>query len=162
MFLCLALALYEILAREFQNNKPNFKQNLNETKLFKLQSRSQSATASTDRTRHSRKYHFSSPDLGKKGNICFRQRIRYKRPPKFLSSRKTKLLPAIPLRPASPDANRYSLYEFNTTYASATDTYNSLSARCGAVIKSTDGNRKPVYSFDQRRRTTRCSTTSVQ
>ena len=100
MFLCLALALCEILAREFQNNKPNFKQNLNRTKLFKLQSRSQTATASTDRTRHPRKYQFSSPDLGKKGNICFRQRIRYKRPPKFLSSRKTKLLPAIPLRPA--------------------------------------------------------------
>ena len=100
MFLCLALALCEILAREFQNKKQNSKQNLNRTKLFKLQSRSQSATASTDRTRHPRKYHFSSPDLGKKGNICFRQRIRYKRPPKFLSSRKTKLLPAIPLRPA--------------------------------------------------------------
>ena len=100
MFLCLALALCEILAREFQNNKSNFKQNLNRTKLFKLQSRSQTATASTDRTRHPRKYQFSSPDLGKKGNICFRQRIRYKRPPKFLSSRKTKLLPAIPLRPA--------------------------------------------------------------
>ena len=100
MFLCLALALCEILAREFQNNKTNFKQNLNRTKLFKLQSRSQTATASTDRTRHPRKYQFSSPDLGKKGNICFRQRIRYKRPPKFLSSRKTKLLPAIPLRPA--------------------------------------------------------------
>ena len=100
MFLCLALALCEILAREIQNNKPNFKQNLNRTKLFKLQSRSQTATASTDRTRHPRKYQFSSPDLGKKGNICFRQRIRYKRPPKFLSSRKTKLLPAIPLRPA--------------------------------------------------------------
>ena len=100
MFLCLALALCEILAREFQNNKTNFKQNLNRTKLFKLQSRSQTATASTDRTRHPRKYQFSSPDLGKKGNICFRQRIKYKRPPKFLSSRKTKLLPAIPLRPA--------------------------------------------------------------
>ena len=90
----------EILAREFQNNKTTLKHNLNRTKLFKLQSRSQTATASTDRTRHPRKYQFSSPDLGKKGNICFRQRIRYKRPPKFLSSRKTKLLPAIPLRPA--------------------------------------------------------------
>ena len=100
MFLCLALALCEILAREFQNNKTTLKHNLNRTKLFKLQSRSQTATASTDRTRHPRKYQFSSPDLGKKGNICFRQRIRYKRPPKFLSSRKTKLLPAIPLRPA--------------------------------------------------------------
>ena len=100
MFLCLALALCEILAREFQNKKPNSIQKLNRTKLFKLQSRSQTATASTDRTRHPRKYQFSSPDLGKKGNICFRQRIKYKRPPKFLSSRKTKLLPAIPLRPA--------------------------------------------------------------
>ena len=100
MFLCLALALCEILAREFQNNKTTLKHNLNRTKLFKLQSRSQTATASTDRTRHPRKYQFSSPDLGKKGNICFRQRIKYKRPPKFLSSRKTKLLLAIPLRPA--------------------------------------------------------------
>ena len=66
MFLCLALALCEILAREFQNNKPNFTQNLNRTKLFKLQSRSQTATASTDRKRHPRKYQFSSPDLGKR------------------------------------------------------------------------------------------------
>ena len=103
MFLCLALALCEILAREFQNKKytPKIKQKLKRTKLFKLQSRSQSTTASnTDRILHLQKYHFSSPDLDKKGNICFCLRIRYKRPPKFLFSRKTKLLQAIPLRPA--------------------------------------------------------------
>ena len=33
MFLCLALALCEILAREFQNNKSNFKQKFKQNKI---------------------------------------------------------------------------------------------------------------------------------
>ena len=33
MFLCLALALCEILAREFQNNKPNFKTKFKQNKI---------------------------------------------------------------------------------------------------------------------------------
>ena len=105
MFLCLALALCEILAREFQNKniKQKSPQIIKRTNLFKLQSRSQSTTSiasNTDRTLHLQKYLFSFPGFDKKGNICFCLRIRYKRPPKFLFSRKTKLLQAIPLRPA--------------------------------------------------------------
>ena len=67
-----------------------------------------------------------------------------------------------PIRSTSPDSYRHSFHKFNTTYTPTTKSHNFLSARCGAVTKSTNGHRKPVHSFDKRRRPTRCSTTSVQ